>query len=104
MGKANVIILAPQGLHDDEPQYMIHELKSSDEVGYITRVLRKPRELRRESLLFYCDRLSYLIVRYIDGIMFAGEPPAPDHSESVVYASLIGYGDVMESGVKQHDR
>ncbi|KAF4662468.1 hypothetical protein FOZ61_002429 [Perkinsus olseni] len=96
--------LADVGLRDDEPQLMIHELKSSDEVGYITRVLRKPRELRRESLLFYCDRLSYLIVRYIDGIMFAGEPPAPDHSESVVYASLIGYGDVMESGVKQHDR
>ncbi|KAF4672754.1 hypothetical protein FOL47_000158 [Perkinsus chesapeaki] len=103
-GRLERELLGVTGPHDDEPQLMIHELKSSDEVAYITRVLRKPRELRRESLLFYCDRLSYLIVRYIDGIMFAGEPPAPDHSESVVYASLIGYGDVMESGVKQHDR
>mmetsp|Transcript_2479 Transcript_2479/g.2072 ORF Transcript_2479/g.2072 Transcript_2479/m.2072 type:complete len:171 (-) Transcript_2479:7-519(-) len=43
--------LADVGPHDDEPQLMIHELKSSDEVAYITRVLRKPRELRRESLI-----------------------------------------------------
>ncbi|KAF4697435.1 hypothetical protein FOZ60_007521 [Perkinsus olseni] len=66
--------LCAGGPHDDEPQLMIHELKSSDESAI--------------------SMASCLL----------GSLLHPDHSESVVYASLIGYGDVMESGVKQHDR